>query len=82
MTNLEDELCYVALHDCGGWQMLSVITPKDRGRNREQAKEVAACIRAGLRIETWPVSKVRAEAVMCQCLKKKQGKQKELELQP
>lgn len=65
-----EDLCYVALHDCRGWQGVTVIKYETPERKRAVAKAVADWIRAGLQIETWTVEKFR-EAKMCECLKSK-----------
>lgn len=72
----EEEYAYVALHDCGGLQGVTVDCPEMKLDN---AKHLARWIRAGLVIERWLIEKVRTEAVFCKCLKKpKQPKQRPL----
>lgn len=73
----EKALCYVALHDCGGWQGVTVISDNTSERKRAIAKDVARWVRAGLRLETWTVKKFREEAKMCQCLKNRKKSEKQ-----
>lgn len=70
----DTEYCYVGLHSCGGWQ---VVTVDSLDRKKEVAKTVAKIIRYGLTLERWTVDKFRAESKICECLDKK-GRQKKL----
>jgi hypothetical protein len=68
--NPEDDLSYIALcPTCGGWQGITVICYETPERQRAIARSVARWIRAGLKIETWTMARVRTEARVCQCLK-------------
>jgi hypothetical protein len=70
--NEPEEYCYVALHNCGGWQGLIVDCPEMK---KDNAKHLARWIRGGLIIERWTIEKARQPAVSCKCLRKPQQKE-------
>jgi len=65
MAERDETPCYIARCKCGcgGLVFASVKVP---GREKENAKEVAKLIRAGLTIGEMPVSDVRAAKWLCQ----------------
>ena len=56
MTN-----CYVGIKSCG----CVVAAVVDRGDSNDTATAVAQFIRGGLRVESWPVERARAELSRC-----------------
>lgn len=68
MTTLP-EMAYVAFHSCGGWVFVAVDTPD---RRKENARDVARCIRVGLTVEHGPVDDIRRLLIqVCRCKKER-----------
>mgnify|MGYP001566260858 CR=1 FL=1 len=61
---MPDEFAYVGIKPCGCMVFAMVDTP---GREKDIAKEVARCIRDGLKVERLPVERVRQEFKRCKC---------------
>jgi len=73
-----EPMAYIATHSCGGWVLVTVDLPE---RAKDNAKEIAQCIRDGYTIERVTVQAVRTTLTMCECNKarrKQAGQQQEL----